>query len=126
VVVGWGQVPYYSEYTGAGRLLSDATFTAGSSYRAFVAPWTGTPTAPPDAVLRRSGSAGTVYVSWNGATQVASWRVLTGNGVSDAAPAATVPRAGFETAIPVKHPGSYVEVQALDAGGTVLHSVVLG
>lgn len=126
VMIGWGQEPYYSEYTGAGQLLSDATFTAGSSYRAFVAPWTGTPTAPPDAVLRRSGSAGTVYVSWNGATQVASWRVLTGSDASDAAPAATVPRAGFETAIPLKHPGGYVEVQALDAAGTLLRSVVVG
>ncbi len=124
VFVGWGQEPFYSEYTGAGRLLSDATFTAGTSYRAFVAPWVGRPTTPPDAVLRRSGSGATVYASWNGATQVASWRVLSGSDAADAVPVATEARTGFETAVPVQHPGTYLQVQALDATGAVLSSVV--
>ena len=126
VFVGWGQEPFYSEYTGGGWLLADETFTAGTSYRAFRAPWTGLPTTPPDAALRRSGSAATVYASWNGATQVASWRVLTGSDATGARPVATVRRTGFETAIPVKHPGTYVQVQALDASGAVLGSAVPG
>ena len=126
VFVGWGQEPFYSEYTGSGRLISDATFTAGTSYRAFMAPWTGRPTVPPDVLLRRSGSSATVYASWNGATQVASWRVLSGSDAAEAVPVATMPRTGFETAIPVQHPGTYLQVQALDATGTVLSSVVPG
>lgn len=123
VFVGWGQEPFYSEYTAGGWLLSDATFTAGTSYRAFRAPWVGRPTTPPDAVLVRSGSTATVYASWNGATEVASWRVLSGSDAADAVPVTTVPRSGFETAIPVAHPGAYVDVEALDATGAVLGGV---
>ncbi|HEX2856309.1 MAG TPA: arylsulfotransferase family protein [Propionibacteriaceae bacterium] len=125
VFVGWGQEPYYSEYTGGGKLLADESFSQGTSYRAFLAPWVGKPTAPPDAALTRSGSTATVYVSWNGATQVASWRVRTGTNAKDAASVTTVPRSGFETAIPLRHPGAYIQVQALDASGAVLGSVVV-
>ncbi len=124
VFVGWGQTPFYSEYTGSGTLLADDTFTAGSSYRAFLNPWVGKPTTPPDAVIERTVLTGTVYASWNGATQVASWRVLTGSDAAHAKPVVTVARTGFETAIPVRFPGAYVEVQALDASGTVLGSTV--
>ena len=124
VFVGWGQEPFYSEYTGGGSLLDDETFTAGTSYRAFLDAWVGLPTTPPDAVLTRSGYTATVYASWNGATQVVSWRVLTGFDAADAAPVTTVPRTGFETAIPLEPPGPYVQVQALDASGSVVGSVV--
>ncbi len=126
VFVGWGQEPFYSEYTGGGWLLADETFTAGTSYRVFRAPWTGRPTTPPDVALTRSGAGTTVYASWNGATQVASWRVLTGSDAASARPVATVLRTGFETAIPVPHPGAYLQVQALDGSGAVLSSVVPG
>jgi hypothetical protein len=64
------------------------------------------------------------YVSWNGATQVASWRVLTGSDADDATQVATVARSGFETAIAVPNAGTYVEVQALDSSGKVLGGAV--
>ena len=124
VFVGWGSEPYYSEYTASGQLLLDDTFTAGTSYRAFCAPWVGMPKDPPDAVLRHNGSTTTAYVSWNGATEVASWRVLTGSDADDATQVATVARSGFETAIPVPNAGTYVEVQALGSSGKVLGSAV--
>ena len=44
-------------------------------------------------------SAGTVYASWNGATLVASWRVLVGTAAHRLRPVATASRSGFETAI---------------------------
>jgi len=124
VFVGWGSEPYYSEYTASGQLLLDYTFTAGTSYRAFRAPWVGRPKDPPDAVLQHNGSTTKAYVSWNGATQVASWRVLTGSDADDATQVATVARSGFETAIPVPNAGTYVEVQALDSSGKVLGGAV--
>jgi hypothetical protein len=124
VFVGWGSEPYYSEYTAGGQLIHDNTFTAGTSYRAYRAPWVGMPTYPPDAVLKSDGSTTTAYVSWNGATEVASWRVLTGSGADDATQVATVARNGFETAIPVPNPGPYIQVQALDASGNVLGTAV--
>jgi hypothetical protein len=65
-----------------------------------------------------------VYASWNGATEVASWRVLAGSSPAALRPAASAPRSGFETAIAVAGApaGAYVAVQALDAAGTVLAS----
>ena len=61
-----------------------------------------------------------VYVSWNGATDVARWRVLTGNANDDLGAGTAVAKSGFETAIPLPAKGKYVAVQALDAKGRVL------
>jgi hypothetical protein len=61
-----------------------------------------------------------VYASWNGATEVVSWRVLAGSGASRLTVVATRAKSGFETAIGV--PPSYrsFKVQALDAVGRVI------
>jgi hypothetical protein len=62
------------------------------------------------------------YVSWNGATRVASWRVLQGASPGALSPAAQAPRGGFETSVPLPGAGagSYVQAQALDASGAVI------
>ena len=62
----------------------------------------------------------TVYASWNGATQVASWRVLAGPSPTQLAPVATAADAGFETAIATPGAAPYVAVQALEASGAVI------
>jgi hypothetical protein len=61
----------------------------------------------------------TLYASWNGATDVASWRVLGGSGPGPLRTVTTVPDTGFETTItaPAQH---YAEVEALDSSGNVL------
>jgi hypothetical protein len=66
--------------------------------------------------------AGTVYASWNGATGVASWRVLAGGAPGSMHPILTSPRSGFETAIPLPGGtiGPFLAVQALDLSGNVL------
>ena len=69
--------------------------------------------------LDPTGTA-TVYASWNGATQVASWRVLAGASPTQLAPVATAADAGFETAIATPGAAPYVEVQALEAAGAVI------
>ena len=61
-----------------------------------------------------------LYASWNGATLLASWRVLAGASPTQLAPVATAARAGFETAIATPGAAPYVAVQALDATGAVL------
>ncbi len=117
--LGWGQLPEFSEFNAAGELLFDAHFPAGTqSYRDLRFPWTGMPGHPPTFVLRGA----TVYASWNGATQVAGWRVLSGPTATSLTPIAKVERSGFETAIPVPTGavGSYVTVQALNAAGAVI------
>lgn len=123
VLVGWGSYPSFTEFSASGRTLLDATFPGAGKdidYRALFTPnWVGTPYYPPSAVLRRKGSAATVYVSWNGATQVARWDlVLAATGNRRGKSVAIVKKAGFETAIHFRAGGSGAyRVLALDATG---------
>jgi hypothetical protein len=122
--IGWGQVPDFSEFSATGQLLFDAHFPRHTqSYRGFRFAWVGRPAHPPAfAVQRAAGGAGTVYASWNGATQVASWRVLAGPTPASLQPVAQAVRSGFETAIalPATATGPVVTVQALDASGAIM------
>jgi len=124
--IGWGQVPDFSELSATGQLLFDAHFPAGDqSYRALRYAWTGAPATRPAFVVlagHRAGTAGTVYASWNGATLLASWRVLSGATTRSLKPVVKAPRSGFESAIglPAGTAGRYLTVQALDATGRVL------
>jgi hypothetical protein len=90
-------------------------------FRSYLSPWQGQPTTPP-AVAVQSDGAGllSVAASWNGATQVASWRVIAGSSPTTLVPVLTAPRAGFETAMRVSTTAAYVAVQALDGSGAVL------
>ena len=119
VFVGWGSRHYYSEYTADGKLLVDADFGTGESYRTYHMPWTGRPTQPPSLVV----TDGTAYVSWNGATEVAAWRFLAGEDAGSARSVGEVHWEGFETSADVPD-APYVAAQALDAHGRVLTTVV--
>jgi hypothetical protein len=125
VLLGWGAEPDVSEYTPDGRQIFTASWAAiDLSYRAFRFPWTAQPASNPTLALVSGKTRGSLvaYVSWNGATQVASWRVLAGSGSGQLAPVRTVARSGFETAIPLAGTGPWFEVQALDRGGEVIGS----
>jgi Arylsulfotransferase (ASST) len=125
-MVGWGQAGYLSEIDSAGQVLFNAHLPLDwESYRAFVAPWSGRPTQPPAvAVVPAAGAhrGASVYASWNGATEVASWRVLAGATPASLAPVGGGAKTGFETAIPLSAAvaGPYVAVQALAGTGAVL------
>jgi hypothetical protein len=119
VFVGWGAQWQLSQFAPDGTLVFEATLPKkDSSYRAYRFPWSGHPLSPPAVALSSDG--GTVYASWNGATEVSSWRVLSGPSAGSLKPIATAPRQGFETSIPVSGAGAVVEVQALDQAGHVL------
>ncbi|HEX5852528.1 MAG TPA: hypothetical protein VFY36_05495, partial [Solirubrobacteraceae bacterium] len=62
----------------------------------------------------------TIYASWNGDTQTASWRVLAGPSPQQLEPVSSAARTGFETAIATPSAQQYVAVQALSAAGAVL------
>jgi hypothetical protein len=61
-----------------------------------------------------------VYVSWNGATEVAQWRLITGDEADSATEALVVEKTSFETAIPLETSSAYLAVEALDEDGHVL------
>ena len=108
--------------------LRIGTSTKQKSYRSFRQAWSGQPTTSPAlaAVRDRSSGRATVYVSWNGATEVTHWRVHAGPRRSDLRAVGTAPRRGFETAINLGTNEGYVAVSALDRHGRALgHSAVI-
>jgi EmrB/QacA subfamily drug resistance transporter len=121
VFVGWGSEPYFSEYSRSGKLLLDGEFPwPDLSYRATLEQWVGLPLFPPVGAARQTDSKTTVYASWNGATQVVSWRVLAGPSASRLTVVATRAKSGFETAIHVPQSYKRCKVQALSADGRVI------
>jgi hypothetical protein len=121
VFVGWGTNPYFSEYSADGKLLLEGQLTKHApTYRSFIGPWTGRPADVPAVAARRRPSGAMVYASWNGATEVASWRVLAGKAKNALAPVASARKSGFETAIAVRSKGPYFAAEARDAKGHVL------
>ena len=112
VVVGWGTQPWITEFDSLGDVRFDATFDGGGwNYRAYRDTWVGRPDHPP--AIARKGR--TVYASFNGSTETAFWRLDGGPSPRALSPLATVPRAGFETAIAIPGRPAHVAVTALDA-----------
>jgi hypothetical protein len=126
VFVGWGSKPYFSEYSPQGKQLSNGSFRSPvASYRANRSTWVGKPLQPPAIAVTASSTAGEdlVYASWNGATQVADWQVLSSStSTGPFAPAGPpAPWSGFETKVQVPNDSaSYFEVEALSSTGSVL------
>jgi Arylsulfotransferase (ASST) len=122
VFVGWGSTGYASEFSTDGQLQFDADFSGSvQSYRCFRYPWVAQPsTQPAVAVDPPSNGTVTVYASWNGATEVVTWEVMSGADPSQLASLGTFPRTDFETVLAVKPGGTLLAVRALDASGMVL------
>lgn len=118
--IGWGQQPYFSDYDSRGRVVLDGRFVGTtSSYRAYEFPWAGAPAALPAVAASTAKRTTTVYASWDGATNLAAWRVLSGRSAAALRPTRTVLRTGFETRTTIRA-AAFVAVQALDARGRVL------
>jgi hypothetical protein len=134
-MIGWGGLPNFTEFNAQGQVIYDAQLPRGEfSYRVYREPWTGEPATPPSIAARTRrapscppGPAATcplnlttaVYASWNGATDVASWQLLTGPSASQLTAVSTTPRTGFETTIP-SPTAAFVQVRALSPSGRVL------
>ncbi|MFL5885098.1 MAG: arylsulfotransferase family protein [Thermoleophilaceae bacterium] len=117
--VGWGgSIPYFTQFSSQGQVDFEGHFvpTRNETYRAYRAPWQGRPGGRPDVAARGT----TVWASWNGATDVASWQVLAGTSPDALSPVANAPWTGFETAIPLGSAQPWIQVRALDASGAVL------
>jgi hypothetical protein len=133
VLIGYGGVPQISQFASDGSLLFDSHQPYDMSfYRAYRFPWSAVPAAPP-AILASANDTGEetiVHASWNGATGVASWRVLAGSDPHTMSVRATIPSSGFESGVTLPHKYKYAAVQAVDGAGRTLGtsatSTVLG
>lgn len=129
VLLGYGVNAGWSEFTMEGNLLCDVHFGPevgfGTdevlSYRVLKRNWIGAPKTAPSIVHQGSD----VYVSWNGATEVAMWELLAADAeISGYAPLASIRKEGFETRIPIPRNMTTLSVRAigLDSHGNVLGS----
>jgi arylsulfotransferase ASST len=122
-LVGYGGSPAISEFAKDGSLLFDAHQPLEMSfYRAFRYPWSGLPQSPPAvlASLNDTAEETIVHASWNGATDVAAWRVLAGEQPGSLTAQTTIDDSGFESATILPNEHGFAAVQALDAAGHVL------
>jgi Arylsulfotransferase (ASST) len=123
VMLGWGSTPFFTEVNHKGKVLFDGAWPSPDiNYRTYVQKWTGTPYYPPTGAVRNNRGKATVYASWNGDTQVASWRVLAGSSAGSLKAVASKNKTGFETTIPLKSSYKVYKVQALDAHHHVLRT----
>jgi Arylsulfotransferase (ASST) len=122
IFVGWGGVPYFTEFDAAGHVLLDVRFGKlhgritgpnqdADSYRAYRFIWRGHPTDKP-AIATRDHK---VFASWNGATEVRKWQL-----VVNGQPGSTRTKTAFENALPLPTEAKRVAVRALSASGTTL------
>jgi hypothetical protein len=93
------------------------------TYRAFRFPWHGAPTTSPDLVVETEGKSRVLYFSWNGATEVASYRLFGGSSEENLSLLATKTKTGFETTHTIADPlliQCYYQVVPLDHQGNAM------
>src|SRR5947209_6799832 len=118
--LGFGQQPFWAEFGRSHKLLLSVRLPDPDiSYRVYRFRWVGHPGGRPALALRSRHGRTIAFVSWNGATQIASYEVLAGRSARSLAPVGRAGRRGFETAITVSG-GPFFEVRALDARGRTL------
>ncbi|KAJ5546578.1 hypothetical protein N7494_004163 [Penicillium frequentans] len=124
VLVAWGHCAAFTEFSSDGEMLCDTHFAPSNwfqlgqavSYRIAKGSWAGQPDTSPQGVM----AGGSVYVNWNGATEVAYWRLELWDGVDmkemKFRPQNLIEKDGFETEIelPTNLPHVYFRVAALN------------
>jgi hypothetical protein len=83
MIIAWGQNPMYTEYTADGELVMDIQrgqvlplehgISEIITYRIWKGDWVGSPSWKPNISCNQDDKGTSVYVSWNGATEVHSW-----------------------------------------------------
>ena len=121
-LVGWGSQRQLTEYDSGGNVLFNAALSLGyESYRTYRLPWVGLPPTRPKVAAADERGAGTdAYMSWNGATEVATWELFAGTSPRTLRSVGRSPRRGFETKMTAPGTPRFVQVRARDAGGNEL------
>ena len=108
-----------TEFAPGGAIRFEAMMPpGGQNYRAYRLPWQGTPAVPPRLARGLVRGKRGIHVSWNGATEVASWQLRYGPSAGALEGGPVVPRAGFETYLGPRPAGAvWASVVALDRAG---------
>ncbi|KAJ5312640.1 hypothetical protein PENANT_c007G09327 [Penicillium antarcticum] len=122
---GWSKFGYQSEHGPDGEVLMTARFVSDrySTYRAYKSDFVGRPLTPPDVVASVYGTSETsistvIYVSWNGATDVARWNFYArARESSESVLIGHVEKTDFETMFIVNGYMDYITAEALDRNG---------
>jgi hypothetical protein len=98
-LIGWGSGrPSVSEVTPDGRKVFELALPPQmQSYRAFRFPWVGRPDGEPTLIVHTEAPTTTLTYSWNGATDVAAYRVYGDTSDFPSHLITVQPVAGFET-----------------------------
>jgi hypothetical protein len=125
--IGWSRWSLHSEHAADGELIMEAHLKSRmKTYRSYKLSWVGLPRLPPDvnSTVVAIGDDQTmmtiVYVSWNGATEVATWNLYTKHRNGSSQLVASERRRGFETALTHIDYAECVFVEALALNGSVL------
>lgn len=126
----WSEHSLQSEHTPDGKMIMQANLQTEwlGTYRSYKFPFVGKPTTPPDVYAQafnqphnENATAMQIYASWNGATEVSSWKVYKTDKNGDAeVEISWIPKAGFETAISYEGFAKYIFVEAVDGEGNAL------
>ncbi|KAI5207271.1 hypothetical protein AUEXF2481DRAFT_32563 [Aureobasidium subglaciale EXF-2481] len=132
ILLGFGYVGVWTEHAATGEVLCDNRFSTVSSwgtgdvqsYRALKAPWKGEPSWPPS-VAFGDGKDLSIFASWNGATEVAFWKVQQAEQLAcpddEWEDVSVTQRKGFETEIDIQDDEMrFLRVVALDVDGNAL------
>lgn len=128
---GWGENAYFSEYSKpGGEIVYEASFLSHrfANYRTYKGDFVGRPETRPDikafaTVNSRGSQTTTIYVGWNGATEVNEWRFFAGkSSQSTNGPLrlGTASKTGFETSFVATGYHPIVFAEAVDIYGTRL------
>lgn len=129
--LGYGQRPVFTEYDADGRAVCDIQYVPKpsvegarmQSYRAFKEVWIGQPLYPP--AVNLSAELDAIYVSWNGATEVATWQLqhaAVPRSNYGWGPVIVATKKGFETKIDFNDHklNRYIRVAAVNKNGETL------
>lgn len=128
-LTNWGGSPYLTEHLPDGsRIVFEAQFVNehATTYRAFKRNFTSIPLADPDVLSTAEFELGSTvfYVSWNGATEVRSWRVYGSQYEADGFELiGSFDKTGFETRFEIDSFFPWVIVEAIDASGRGIRNV---
>lgn len=123
-LMSYGTQSIYVEYSHAGELLCETAYgspgatnarkgTPSQTYRIYKQKWVGRPAKPPSVSILND----TLFVSWNGATELRSWEISSRRRRNSPwVRFAKVAKTGFETSIPLQGPTYGLELQLTALG----------